>query len=330
MNNLNESDSKLLEIIQEDIPLVSNPFSAIARKCNLEEEDAINRLKYFYSENIIREISAILSAEKLGYKSTLVAVSAHEKNMDKLVDKINIHPGVSHNYLRKNKYNIWFTLTIHKDMDFKHEIDKMFNNNNVLNYLILPSVKTFKIKVNFKLSDNNKKISWKKSNNIGTRQNKKKIILTDLDKQIIMNLQQNLMIKKEPWKELWESLDISEQQLFDSVERLKDSGVIKRIAGVLRHRKVGFNFNGMICFDIPLNEVSETGRKLAGYKEITHCYQRQICPEWNYSVYAMIHAKTEEQCNALIRKIAGEVGCKDYITLFSTKEFKKERVKYFL
>ncbi len=334
MNNLNENDKKILEIIQHDIPLVSNPFKAIAKKCDLKEEYVINRLKFYHSNNIIRELSGILNAEKMGYKSTLVALAANEKTLDSLVNKINHHPGVSHNYLRKNKFNIWFTLTIQQEKDFKHEIKKIFNYKNGFNFLILPSIQTFKINVNFKLSDIytdiKKAEEHNQNNNFIPGEKSANVILTDLDKEIIKKLQQNIKFVEEPWKDFTESIGISEQKLFNSINNLKNNGVIKRIAGVLRHRKIGFNFNGMICFNIPANKILAAGNKLAEFKEVTHCYQRESHPNWNYSIYAMVHTKTESECNSLIKRIASEIDCDDYITLYSTKEFKKERVKYFL
>ena len=43
----------------------------------------------------------------------------------------------------------------------------------------------------------------------------------------------------------------------------------------------------------------------------------------------MIHGKTKEELENFVLDISQEIGIKDYKILYSTREFKKSRVKYF-
>jgi hypothetical protein len=43
----------------------------------------------------------------------------------------------------------------------------------------------------------------------------------------------------------------------------------------------------------------------------------------------MVHAKTQEECDQLIEEMAQEIGLKEYGKLYSTREFKKQRLVYF-
>ena len=118
-NVLTEIDKILLEVLQKDFPLVFRPFDHFAGVCGISEEEVILRVKKLISEGIIREISAIFNAGRLGYKSTLVALKAPGGLEDNIAGIISRHPGVSHNYFRNYKYNLWFTLTIMEETGFK-------------------------------------------------------------------------------------------------------------------------------------------------------------------------------------------------------------------
>jgi hypothetical protein len=43
----------------------------------------------------------------------------------------------------------------------------------------------------------------------------------------------------------------------------------------------------------------------------------------------MIHARTREECQAVVDAIARETGITNHGILYSTREFKKSRVQYF-
>lgn len=318
---LTKKNKIFLEEIQKDLPLVSDPYKKIASKTGLSEKKIINKIKILISKKIIRELSAIFNSKKLGYKSTLVAMHVDPVLINTITKKINDHPGVSHNYLRSNKYNIWFTLTIKNEKKFEDEIKKILKHSIINKYLILPSNKSFKTNVFFKFTN-------KDNNNYNNTIIDKKIILNDLNIKLINQLQNNNYILSNPWKNISDSLNISEKYLFLNIQKLKDIGALKRISAVIRHQKVGYKSNCMICFNVPENKINKAGKIISNFPEVSHCYQRQTYTDWNYSLYVMIHQHSKKQCNILIENLSNKINCKDYQILYSLKELKKERVKY--
>ena len=153
-------------------------------------------------------------------------------------------------------------------------------------------------------------------------------MLSNLDKEIIKKLQQ-LPLVKEPYKELAEELDISEEKLMEKLETLKEQGILKRLGAVLRHRKVGYNANGMVVWDIPREAVTKAAEVMVSYPMISHCYERERAEGWPYNVYTMIHCQSAEECRRIISDIIAEIGEYPYSILFSTKELKKTSVQYF-
>ena len=56
--------------------------------------------------------------------------------------------------------------------------------------------------------------------------------------------------------------------------------------------------------------------------------KENLIPLWNYNLFAMIHSTSRELCRKIADEVSNETGLRNYELLFSTKEFKKMRVKY--
>jgi DNA-binding Lrp family transcriptional regulator len=111
---------------------------------------------------------------------------------------------------------------------------------------------------------------------------------------------------------------------------LKTAGILRRFAAVLRHRRVGFAANGMGCWVVPDSRIEEVGRLAATYSEVSHCYQRPAYPPgWPYTLFTMIHGQALQDVQETVIRIAESSGITNYRVLYSTREFKKERVRYF-
>jgi DNA-binding Lrp family transcriptional regulator len=105
---------------------------------------------------------------------------------------------------------------------------------------------------------------------------------------------------------------------------------MRRFSAVLRHRRVGYTANGMACWVVPEPQIEEVGRFAAGYPQVSHCYQRPAYPpRWPYTLFTMTHGQTKAEVESVVAEIAGQTGLGRYTVLYSTREFKKERVRYF-
>jgi len=133
----------------------------------------------------------------------------------------------------------------------------------------------------------------------------------------------------EPFKELADTLGITTSQLFEKTREYEDIGVMRRFAAILRHRDAGFTANGMVVWKVPDLKIDEVGNKLAAFPQVSHCYRRPIYPDWQFNLFSMVHARTIEAAEKIAIQMSESIGIKDYRILFSSREFKKERVKYF-
>ncbi len=129
-----------------------------------------------------------------------------------------------------------------------------------------------------------------------------------------------------PYLEYAKRLSMEEDRLLEKLREFKDRGILRRISAILYHRKVGFTANAMSVWRVEGDRLAQVGIYLASFRSVSHCYERS---GWHYNLFAMIHGKSTEEIKALTKRISEELEISDYALLFSIREFKKERIKYF-
>ena len=154
-------------------------------------------------------------------------------------------------------------------------------------------------------------------------------MIDELDKKVIRLIQGDLPLDLKPFAILAAKIGISEDQFIGRINELKKRGVIRRFGATLRHQEAGFASNAMIAWLVPDHRIEEVGKILAGFREVTHCYQRKQQGDWDYNLYSMVHGNNREQCYRIAERMSQSVGIDDYILLFSEKEFRKTSMEYF-
>lgn len=148
MITLDELDKAVLNEIQVDFPLVERPFRELASRLNSEEDEIIRRIRRLMQEGAIRRIGPILNIKKAGGESTLAALKAPDDRIEEVARIINGYHEVSHNYLRPDKYNIWFTVSA-PDKQRLEEILEEIEKRTGCPLIDLPTLRLFKIGVKF-------------------------------------------------------------------------------------------------------------------------------------------------------------------------------------
>lgn len=151
MKSIDEIDRGILNRIQSDFPITSRPYLSIAEDLHLSEEQVIRRLKRLKKKGIIRRIGGNFVPEKLGFVSTLCAAKVPQDKIDSFARTVNRYPGVTHNYRRDNKYNIWFTFIAQSMDEIKNNLENISKETSVKEIINLPATKMYKIKAHFHL-----------------------------------------------------------------------------------------------------------------------------------------------------------------------------------
>ncbi|MBW2245886.1 MAG: AsnC family transcriptional regulator [Deltaproteobacteria bacterium] len=151
MPPLDDMDRAILNLIQSDFPITPRPYLAIAQRLGFSENDVIKRLDRLKKKGIIRRIGGNFVPEKLGYISTLCAARVPEDKIQSFAKAVNRYPGVTHNYQRDNKYNVWFTFIAPSMKEIEENLENISRQTGIKKIINLPATKVFKIRAHFNL-----------------------------------------------------------------------------------------------------------------------------------------------------------------------------------
>ena len=329
---LDELDRRLLNRIQEDFPLVPEPYSALGAALSTSEQDVLARIRRLRASAVVRQISAIFDTRALGYHSTLVAMQFPPERLEEAAALISAHPGVSHNYARKHEYNLWFTLAVPPWQDVEEATHRLGRRAGALVTRVLPTLKLFKIGVRLDVAGERQPESQEQQRVYAAAdvERGKARPLTARDIAFIRELQKDLPHVRRPFDGCAEALGCSLDDVFDWCAAMTECGKMRRFSAVLRHQNAGFVSNAMGVWKVPPERVEEIGPLMASFAAVSHCYQRPVYPDFPYNVYTMVHGRNREECLRTLEAIAERTGVEERQYLWSSKEFKKERVLYFL
>lgn len=328
-------DRKLLNIIQSQFPLVDEPYQEIAQELGVAEQEVIDRLDDLKRQNVVRQVSAIFDTRRLGYKTTLVAFAYDPEKLHQGALFINRHPGVSHNYAREGSYyNLWFTIAVPPDGDLETTITWMAQQTGATSYRIMPTIRFFKIGVNFDMVKGESSAHNYNPDGIGNGASakdwNKPVAVSEEEQAVIRELQEDLPLVPRPFDAMAQRLGMTTDQLFALAQDFQERKLMRRYSAVLHHRRSGFRANAMIVWKVPPERSEEVGMTMARHSAVTHCYERPTFPDWPYTHFTMVHATSQEGCEEIGREISEATGITDKMLLYSTREYKKTRVKYFV
>jgi DNA-binding Lrp family transcriptional regulator len=149
MSNLDDIDKAIINRIQSEFPIASRPYLEVANELELTEKEVLDRVGRLKKDGIIRRIGGNFVPGKLGFVSTLCAARVPADKIEDFAEIVNRYPGVTHNYLRDNLYNVWFTFISPSMDEIETNLKKIAEESGVSDILNLPATKVFKIKAQF-------------------------------------------------------------------------------------------------------------------------------------------------------------------------------------
>ena len=326
---LDETDKQLLNLMQGRFPIEPRPFARVAELAELPEDEVLQRVQYLLDKRIIREITPIFDTRAFGYASMLVAAKVDAANPQRAARFINTHPGVTHNYLRDHDFNLWFTIAVEPDskLGLDGTLEVMQRETGAESIRQLPTLKLFKIRMDLEMEAGTDALST--AGEAAEPMELEPIALTDEDIATVRATQGPMPVVPEPYAPAAAKLGVPVETVLERLESLKQRGGLRRVAAILFHRRAGFSANGMGVWAVPEADILETGKRMAAFRGISHCYQRPTYADWPYSVFTMAHGRSKEECDAILDSIAETTGIGERATLYSSTEFKKVRMLYF-
>lgn len=150
--------------------------------------------------------------------------------------------------------------------------------------------------------------------------------MDEIDRRIIQATQAGLPLVPRPYQAVAEQLGLTVNEVMQRMVAMQQNGVIRRIAAVPNHYKLGYRYNGMTVWDVDDRYVDTLGLRVAELPFVSHCYRRpRHLPDWPFNLFAMVHGKTEQEAERQVAVIAELLGedARQHQVLYSSKILKK-------
>ncbi|MHC4520858.1 MAG: siroheme decarboxylase subunit beta [Planctomycetota bacterium] len=317
---LTDFQKQLCNRLQRGLPLCGRPYAEIAKALNSTEDEVLEQTRQLKEAGIIRRIAAVLNHRALGYSGTLVTAHVPDEQLPPATAAINALPGVSHNYLRQHRFNMWFTLQEDSPEQIRRTLSQLQAKLGV-EFHSLPVTRIFKLDVRFDAESDDDVLLQ----DVERPPRAKPVELTDVQRLALSHLQPGLDVTPRPFDKV-RPQDMTEADLFARLTELLKADVIRRIAGVLNHHKLGFNANIMFAGEVAPEHIVEAGRWLAHSGTVSHCYERETFPGWPYNLFAMLHGRTMAQIQHTLDNFSATGHVRSFELLPTQAELKKQPV----
>ena len=313
---LDATGFSLLNAWQRGFPLVPRPFAEIAKSGALDEAQVIARFGQLKSQGLIDRIGPVFRPNTLG-ASTLAAMAVPAERLDSVALQVSSHAGVNHNYEREGGYNLWFVAAAPTAAALQ-DLLSCIERETGLKVLRLPLLEEFHIDLGFDLQDH----SAPRAPPRGPL-----VPLSGPQQLLAARLAAGLPLTPRPFADF----DLPEAEVIGALERWLAAGVVRRIGAIVRHRRLGYEANAMVVWDVPDEDAGDVGGRLAADAAVTLCYRRaRALPDWPYNLYCMVHGREQARVTQAIERLCAQHGLAAFphAVLFSKRCYSQRAAHY--
>ena len=316
---------KIIQRLQYGFPVCESPYTVVARELDLSEIDLIERLDQMLCNKVLTRFGPMYHAEALGGALSLVAMSVPKEDFRRVSKIVNSFAEVAHNYERSHDLNMWFVVATEMPEQLVAVLEEIEQQTAYPVYN-MPKLEEFFVGLYLDLYPLENTPELLASLPDADIEKAAQQSLSALDRQLIIHTQEGLPLAPRPYHVLSLILNISADEVMARLEKMLASGVIRRIAAVPNHYKLGYRSNGMTVWDVSDEQIRELGKKVGSLPFVSHCYHRpRHLPHWRYNLFAMVHGKTKAEVEIYIehiRKLLGDA-LQAQDVLYSTRILKK-------
>ncbi len=324
---MDEKDRLLLTYLQSGLPLTPRPFDVWSAKIGVDAAEILVRIQRLKKERAFDGISGILDSRSLHYQSAWVAMQFRAEDPSVHCEALWQHPGVIYGCERDHEFNVWFFITAPAGHDLELHVRCLGKIAGAQRTLFLPVQKVFKgtdflnaldaetfpaVNERFEKQQAEESQNW-----------------TTEEIGMIRRLQEPFPLTDEPYGKIAADLGVTEAQALERIKSLMKRGSLKRIGSFLKSVTLAKGVRTLAVWQIPEEKLERIGSEIAGSREVLYADQRPAFPEFPYSLYTMIRAGTLAELEVLTRHMQDHIGKWPCRVLGTTREFKKEKMRYF-
>jgi DNA-binding Lrp family transcriptional regulator len=316
---------KIIQRLQYGFPVCEYPYAMVAKELGLTEIELIERLDQLLYNKVLTRFGPMYHAEALGGALSLVAMSVPKEDFKRVTKIVNGFDEVAHNYERSNHLNMWFVVATERPEQLESVLTQIEQQSGYKVYN-MPKLEEFFVGLYLDLYPLDLPGEPGGPSSRLDRNAVSCMSLSAIDRQLIVQTQEGLPLAPRPYHVLALVLNISADEVMARLENMLSSGIIRRIAAVPNHYKLGYRSNGMTVWDVSDEQIRKLGKAVGSLPFVSHCYHRpRHLPEWRYNLFAMVHGKTKAEVEGYIDRIRTLLGpaMQAQDVLYSTRILKK-------
>ena len=194
---LTDFQKRLCNRLQRGLPICSQPYAEIGKALDSTEANVLKQTNELKAAGVVRRVAAVINHRALGFSSTLVTAHVPSEQLPPVTAAINALPGVSHNYLRQHRFNMWFTLQEKSPAQVQATLLGLQGRFGI-DFHSLPVTRIFKLDVRFDAeSDDNVLLQ-----DVERVPQSEPVALTDTHRQVLAALQGGLEVTSQPFDKI--------------------------------------------------------------------------------------------------------------------------------
>ena len=314
-------DAHLIDRLQRSVPLTERPFADLGAELGLSEAAVLDRLTQLLGSGVLTRLGPLYQIERAGGQFILAALQVPQQRYAEVTAQVNALPEVAHNYRREHALNMWFVVAAETPAVAWATCDQIEAATG-LPVHAFPKEREYFVGLYLPLLDRpDPAPPAAQAAPAATA-----LVLTEFDRALIAATQSGLPLVPRPYDAVAAMLGSSSAAVRERLAALLAAGVVRRIAAVPNHYRLGYTANGMSVWDVDDAEVDRLGELLGSQPGVSHCYRRPRKPGvWRYNLFAMLHGHSREQVLAQAEQVAALLGpaCRAHDVLFSSAILKK-------
>jgi DNA-binding Lrp family transcriptional regulator len=313
-------DARLIDRLQCGVPLTERPFTDLAAELQTTEPQLIDRLGRLLRDGVLTRFGPLFQIERAGGQFILAALEVPETRYAEVTAQVGSLPEVAHNYRRDHRLNMWFVVAAETPEAAWAACDHIEALTG-LPVHAFPKEREYFVGLYLPLL-----AAQSRPNQHSAPPSAPAAPLTEFDRALIAATQSGLPLLPRPYDTVAALLGCTGAQVRDRLAALLASGVVRRIAAVPNHYRLGYSANGMSVWDVDDAQVDRLGELIGSQPAVSHCYRRPRKPGvWRYNLFAMLHGHTQAEVLAQADAVAALLGpaCRAREVLFSTAILKK-------
>lgn len=312
-------DARLIDRLQRSLPLTQQPFADVAVELQTIEAQVIARLERLLKDGVLTRFGPLFQIERAGGQFILAALQVPEARFAEVTDQVNSLPEVAHNYRREHALNMWFVVAAETPQAAQACCARIEALTG-LPVHAFPKEREYFVGLYLPLLDQGAHTAPP------LPATPTPVALTQFDRQLMAATQAGLPLLPRPYDAVAAQLGTTGERVRARLGELLAAGVVRRIAAVPNHYRLGYVANGMSVWDVADDQVDRLGQLIGSQPSVSHCYRRpRKAGMWRYNLFAMLHGHSRGEVLSQAEAVAALLGpaCRAHEVLFSSAILKK-------